>query len=484
MGKNINQLSTEATSFVATDKLYLGRSPYGLTDDRYFFYSTLAAQTGTGFVTVGGSGGAQYPTYYAAWTAGKFFTYQISNTTETQQYTFTGTNRSVVAYGRAGVVATFGTFRLLSSAGIPVNFYSRGISWAFTTPASTCISFGLGSNILFESSFLNATSSVLYYNNNGGVGATNMYLINTGFTLRGATNSFAGLSVFSMHGGTITCQASATACVTSASFVYFSPSVITGSVLAGKNEFINAAYLYISNVTNTTTPGTPGTDGMIMRATIQLSMTNYIDYNFSAFPTDFRVDVNGNGYLNNTLIIGQFALQPNTAITIDNSVLDSFTDATATSDSAVTCSNTQWIASAGSFTFPNNGTSTKRYSFSNCSFANSTIIANNGTQLSNCSVVVGDLTINDNVSRVKIDNIDVANDIFVYGNYCSIDQYSCGGDALLSMNAIGSTLSNGILTTGGVTVDSGCIDCTVFNTKALNALVDNGTDTQQALNLP
>lgn len=44
MAKNINQIATSAGSVLSTDKLYLGRSPFGLTDDRYLLGSDLIAQ--------------------------------------------------------------------------------------------------------------------------------------------------------------------------------------------------------------------------------------------------------------------------------------------------------------------------------------------------------------------------------------------------------------------------------------------------------
>lgn len=46
MSKNINQIVTAASSILATDKLYLGRSPFGATDDRYILGSTIIAQFG------------------------------------------------------------------------------------------------------------------------------------------------------------------------------------------------------------------------------------------------------------------------------------------------------------------------------------------------------------------------------------------------------------------------------------------------------
>lgn len=44
MSKNINQITTAAASILATDKLYLGRSPFGITDDRYILGSSILAQ--------------------------------------------------------------------------------------------------------------------------------------------------------------------------------------------------------------------------------------------------------------------------------------------------------------------------------------------------------------------------------------------------------------------------------------------------------
>lgn len=54
MAKNINQIATSAGSVLPTDKLYLGRSPFGLTDDRYLLGSDLIAQS-LGFTNVTGA---------------------------------------------------------------------------------------------------------------------------------------------------------------------------------------------------------------------------------------------------------------------------------------------------------------------------------------------------------------------------------------------------------------------------------------------
>lgn len=44
MGFNINQLPTAASNILPTDKLYLGRSPFDVTDDRYLLGSAVLAQ--------------------------------------------------------------------------------------------------------------------------------------------------------------------------------------------------------------------------------------------------------------------------------------------------------------------------------------------------------------------------------------------------------------------------------------------------------
>lgn len=44
MSSNINQIPTAATSILATDKMYLGRSPFGVTDDRYILGSSIIGQ--------------------------------------------------------------------------------------------------------------------------------------------------------------------------------------------------------------------------------------------------------------------------------------------------------------------------------------------------------------------------------------------------------------------------------------------------------
>lgn len=58
MGKNINQITTAASSILATDKMYLGRSPFGLTDDRYILGSSIISQfaSNLGIKTIGTTG--------------------------------------------------------------------------------------------------------------------------------------------------------------------------------------------------------------------------------------------------------------------------------------------------------------------------------------------------------------------------------------------------------------------------------------------
>lgn len=60
MGKNINQIATSAGSVQAADKLYLGRSPYGVTDDRYLLGSSLLAQVVVAPSTTTDNGVARY----------------------------------------------------------------------------------------------------------------------------------------------------------------------------------------------------------------------------------------------------------------------------------------------------------------------------------------------------------------------------------------------------------------------------------------
>jgi hypothetical protein len=44
MAKNLNQIATAAASVLATDKMYIARSPFGVTDDRYILGSSLITQ--------------------------------------------------------------------------------------------------------------------------------------------------------------------------------------------------------------------------------------------------------------------------------------------------------------------------------------------------------------------------------------------------------------------------------------------------------
>jgi hypothetical protein len=53
MGTNINQIPTQATTIESTDKLYLGRLPYGATDDRYFFGGAVLLNSATASPTPG-----------------------------------------------------------------------------------------------------------------------------------------------------------------------------------------------------------------------------------------------------------------------------------------------------------------------------------------------------------------------------------------------------------------------------------------------
>jgi hypothetical protein len=77
MGKNINQITTAATSVLSTDKMYIGRSPFGVTDDRYILGSSLITQFGRPYVTVGATG-ATYTSIGAAISQGNYNMYVIS----------------------------------------------------------------------------------------------------------------------------------------------------------------------------------------------------------------------------------------------------------------------------------------------------------------------------------------------------------------------------------------------------------------------
>lgn len=53
MSKNLNQVPTGATSILATDKMYIARSPFGATDDRYILGSDIIAQLASPLTTKG-----------------------------------------------------------------------------------------------------------------------------------------------------------------------------------------------------------------------------------------------------------------------------------------------------------------------------------------------------------------------------------------------------------------------------------------------
>lgn len=53
MAKNLNQIATGATSILATDKMYIARSPFGVTDDRYILGSDIIAQLDSPLTTKG-----------------------------------------------------------------------------------------------------------------------------------------------------------------------------------------------------------------------------------------------------------------------------------------------------------------------------------------------------------------------------------------------------------------------------------------------
>ncbi len=53
MSKNLNQVPTAATSVLSTDKMYIARSPFGVTDDRYILGSSLITQFAAPLTTKG-----------------------------------------------------------------------------------------------------------------------------------------------------------------------------------------------------------------------------------------------------------------------------------------------------------------------------------------------------------------------------------------------------------------------------------------------
>lgn len=53
MSLNLNQIPTAATSILSTDKMYIARSPFDVTDDRYILGSDILAQLGSPLTTKG-----------------------------------------------------------------------------------------------------------------------------------------------------------------------------------------------------------------------------------------------------------------------------------------------------------------------------------------------------------------------------------------------------------------------------------------------
>src|ERR1051326_4411658 len=53
MAKNLYQIVTAATSILATDKMYIARAPFGVTDDRYILGSDILAQLASPLTTKG-----------------------------------------------------------------------------------------------------------------------------------------------------------------------------------------------------------------------------------------------------------------------------------------------------------------------------------------------------------------------------------------------------------------------------------------------
>lgn len=106
MGKNINQILTAASSVLSTDKLYIGRSPFGLTDDRYILGSSLIQQ----FSVQSGSSSLHTPVDYAS-TGGYTATYNNGASGVGATLTNSG---ALAAFSIDGVVPLVGQRVLLS----------------------------------------------------------------------------------------------------------------------------------------------------------------------------------------------------------------------------------------------------------------------------------------------------------------------------------------------------------------------------------
>jgi hypothetical protein len=131
MGKNINQIATAALSVLAQDKFYLGRFPYGLTDDRYLLGSDLFEQIQAPWVYVGTAPNCQYLSIPDAVADGKLRLYVITDIDVLVDCTFSGFLDIRVA---GGVTITWTNASIIGATGVnaAITFSYDGVcTWQF-----------------------------------------------------------------------------------------------------------------------------------------------------------------------------------------------------------------------------------------------------------------------------------------------------------------------------------------------------------------
>lgn len=219
MAKNINQLTTAATSILATDKMYLGRSPFGVTDDRYILGSSIIAQL-------------------------------APLTTKGDIYTFTTVN------ARLAVATGDGKFLQVSSAA------ATGLAWSTATIPSTATGTGTilradGTNWVATTATYPATTTVnqLLYSSSANVIA-GLTTANNGALV----TSSAGVPSILVGPGTTGnfLQSNAAA----------APSWSASTIVLGGNFTMSGAFTFTGTLTNTTsvtfpTSGTLATTSQI-----------------------------------------------------------------------------------------------------------------------------------------------------------------------------------------------------------------------------
>jgi hypothetical protein len=151
MGKNINQISTAATSILATDKMYVGRSPFGLTDDRYITGTSLIAQFKSvfPFVTVGATG-ATYTTIASAIGAGNYNIYVINACAESADIDIGNNGDYHIWFApNASDNLTSHKFNILNGTTANVRIYNGALLYSYAS-AQTMITYtGSGTGDLY-----------------------------------------------------------------------------------------------------------------------------------------------------------------------------------------------------------------------------------------------------------------------------------------------------------------------------------------------